>query len=233
MGLHRRGSLADPHQAPCRPMSASSKLQPPFSVRPPRRTRCGLSWASAEMRRVLLASTFDATGPRSSLPAHRGGRSSLLAAMASWFSQRMSPSRRWHQRSRLRDLAGGGVLAVSDGRDVDALRDATEACPGSLCCWLTTRRCCSTHPRNMSCSRCSSMLRGARALVIAGATTEWASTYRGITVEARRSRCGSSCRRAAQWTASCSACACQRQPTNAPAEVSCERRGASDPGDPR
>ena len=93
--------------SPCRPMSASSKLQPPFSVRPPRRTRWALMGVGGDAARPLGVDlrrdgpAFVIAGPP------RSGRSSLLAAMASWFSQRnVSIAAVAPQRSRLRDLAG-------------------------------------------------------------------------------------------------------------------------------
>ena len=158
MGLHRRGPRRSA-SSPCRPMSASSKLQRPFSVRPPRRTRCGLSWASAEMRRVLLASTFDATGPRSSLPAHRA-----VVGRHSWRPWRrgsvsaMSPSRRWHHGGRDCETWQVSRECWRCRMGATWTHFATQPKPVPVpSCWLTTRRCCSTHPRNMSCSRCSSM----------------------------------------------------------------------------
>ena len=124
----------------------------------------------------------------------RSGRSSLLAAMASWFSQRnVSIAAVAPQRSRLRDLAGQlGVLAVSDGRDVDALRDAAEACPGSLVLLADDAEMLLDSPaEHVLIEVLKHAESGApRALVVAGATDRMASTYRGITVEARRSRCG-------------------------------------------
>jgi DNA segregation ATPase FtsK/SpoIIIE, S-DNA-T family len=117
-----------------------------------------------------------------------------LAAMASWFSQRnVSIAAVAPQRSRLRDLAGQpGVLAVSDGRDVDALRDATEACPGSLVLLADDAEMLLDSPaEHVLLEVLKHAESGAPwALVIAGATDRMASTYRGITVEARRSRCG-------------------------------------------
>jgi S-DNA-T family DNA segregation ATPase FtsK/SpoIIIE len=124
----------------------------------------------------------------------RSGRSSLLVALASWFTQRgvcvavVAP-----QRSRLRDLARQpGVLAVSDGRDVDALRDVADSCPGSLVLLADDAEVLLDAPAEQVLL---DMLKHAesgapRALVVAGTTDRMASTYRGITVEARRSRCG-------------------------------------------
>ena len=81
---------------------------------------------------------------------------------------------------------------MSDGRDVDAPRDATEACPGSLVLLADDAEMLLDSPaEHVLLEVLKHAESGApRALVIAGATDRMASTYRGITVEARRSRCG-------------------------------------------
>jgi DNA segregation ATPase FtsK/SpoIIIE, S-DNA-T family len=124
----------------------------------------------------------------------RSGRSSLLVALVQWLAGRgVSVAVVAPRKSPLRQVSNEpGLRAVSDGYGIDALQDAVETASGPLVLVADDAEMLLDSPaERVLLDVLKDADSGApRAVVVAGTTDSMTATYRGITVEARRSGCG-------------------------------------------